>query len=173
MYSLNETAHDGTSTVLPCGSHSSEAIRSHRCVSAQSSSSSTYINLASNGILSWNWNSSKERSTLHQEPIAVAGNKRKRDDDDEQIEEGQVFFMSEDGAIVKNRRHAQIDALQREFGTHLPQSFLRPRYKVVHSPLFPYGLKTGPQPYIDFDGKRKIIPRRFDCPTWDTLARTS
>ena len=34
---------------------------------------------------------------LRQEPIAVAGDKRKRDDDDEQIEEGEIFFMSEDG----------------------------------------------------------------------------
>ena len=72
--------------------------------------------------------------------------------------------MNKNGAIIENKRQGQINALKSEFGTRLPQSFLRPKYKYVHSPLFPPGLKTGPQPYFDFQGIRKVIPQRFNCP---------
>ena len=64
--------------------------------------------------------------------------------------------MNKNGAIIENKRQGQINALKSEFGTRLPQSFFRPKYKYVHSPLFPPGLKTGPQPYSTFKAFGKL-----------------
>ena len=83
-------------------------------------------------------------SSLSQQPIAVVGDRRKRDDDEEQIDKKDDFFMDSDGAIVRRKRDAQVNTLQQEFGSQLPQSFLRPKYKFFHSPLFPEGLKKQP-----------------------------
>ena len=100
---------------------------------------------------------------------AAAGKKRKgeelgNDNDDD------VYYQNPSSAIVRTKRDAQINALRREFGDKLPQPFLRPKYKYVEWPTFLRGQKESPQPYINYDGKRKIIHRKFNCAHFDKRA---
>ena len=72
--------------------------------------------------------------------------------------------MNSNGAIIRCKRHAQVNAFNKEFGSQIPQPFIRPEYKFVHSPLYPQGLKVGPQRYIDYDGKTNNCSTGFVCP---------
>ena len=79
----------------------------------------------------------------------------------------QVVFQNARGGVVRLKgtaANAQIRALERNFGDEIPQSFIRPKFKVVYSPRFPQGLLPYPQRRQHYDGTIKIIPRRFNCP---------
>ena len=79
-----------------------------------------------------------------------------------------MCFLNSNGAVIRYRRDAQVNALEKEFGDKLPQPFIRPKNKLIHSPLFPEGQKVGPQPDIDYNGTEKIIPRQFTCSHFNT-----
>ena len=103
---------------------------------------------------------------------AHQGQKRKRDEceeDQDQIilrDEEELYFKDDQGTIIKCERaamNAQVTALKKEFGDNIQQPFLRPKYNLVQSHLFPAGQKVSPQPYIGYDGNHKIIPRQSTC----------
>ena len=76
------------------------------------------------------------------------------------------FLPVEQGALIKPKlaaRGAALRTLQKEYGNTLPQAFIRPAYKWVHSPRFPPGLEPYPQVIYDSRGDLKITSRSFSC----------
>ena len=75
--------------------------------------------------------------------LRVTGEKCKRKEDEEES-----VFLNGHGGVIKAKqmtRDAQLQVLQREYGNHIPQTFLRPGLKVVYSAPFPADLRPYPQ----------------------------